>query len=306
MGTPSRPVILDESESCIVKGIELRHKTCTSYAYAMHIRRSSIGKYRPSGCSIRRLTGDTSGGTTLQQNETVAREYNIVSEVHVGSNVATPRYSASRLRQGRGIVLQGNAGALVGTKFRSTKGNVNHSVYVNEGRGWHVNADGHYVPTEVLVYDPEANGRLTAWGRAAKGPGWWPWSLVKKFAAALRPWGDTDSRTLGSDKWYCAIGPDTEPHVHLKFGAHKTSPFPDAMRAHPVDGQDHVAMRAGPGNRYKIVGTLDGGRTFSAYQVTDAGAAVTWTDSAGVKHTSSRWYGTHNGTSWLHTSRVRT
>jgi hypothetical protein len=179
---------------------------CTPASFCMAIERSTLGRIRLTACSVRDKTGDVSGGTTLDQNAYVSQQlYGIPTDVHNGNNVALPAWTARQVQAGRPLVVQGNAGALVGTVHRSTQGRVNHAVYVNEVRGGTLGS-----PAEALVYDPAADGRVAGWGTAARGPQWWPWVLVLKFAAELQPWGDDDPRKLGAGKLYVAVFPDTD------------------------------------------------------------------------------------------------
>ena len=200
--------------SCVIDGRELSWTNCTPASFAMAINRSTRGRIRLTACSVRDKTGDVSGGTTLDQNAYVSQQlYGLPTDVHNGNNVATPHWLAIQNQAGRGEVWQGNAGALVGTKYRSTRGRVNHAIFVNEMVGGTLGA-----PQWVLVYDPAADGRRAAWGTAAKSPQWWPWSLLLKFAAELQPASSSGGTTTShSDDWklgpgrvYTAVFPDTE------------------------------------------------------------------------------------------------
>ena len=262
----------------------------------MEIDRSTLGRKRPTGCQVRRYTGDTIGGLTLPQVAKVAREkYGVAIEVRVGSNVCTPDYAAGQLRRGRSFGLQGNTVALLKTAFRSTTSGVNHFVLVNEGRGWYKTGSGLWRPKEALVYDPAADRRRAG---IADGPDWWPWQVVLNFAANLKPWGDRDERVLGYGKFYAGLGPDTEPHVHLHYtGSVRTSPFPDAMTIKSPTTGRRVNVRKGPSTAYAVVTTLASGTHFAAYQVTRQGQEL-----AG----SRVWYGDHNGARWVHSSGIHT
>lgn len=297
MSIPARPSqALHEgpAESCVINGINCGWLNCTPTSFAMGLDKATLGRTRLVGCDIRRLTGDVIGGTNLSQCAAVLKvEYGMAVEVRTGSSVCSPGYGAVQLHSGRAIVLQGNAGVLVGTAFRSTGGNVNHCIYVNEGRGW--KSDG--TPTEVLVYDPAADGRLAGWGRAATSPQWWPWALLVKFAAALRPWGDDDARVLGPGKWYAGIFPDTEPHCHLRFaGSVHAIPFPRQLTVHSPTVGRLVNVRSGPSRNYAVVRRLKTGAGFTAYQQNPSGQSVSG---------SRLWYGDHSGTLWIHSSGVR-
>lgn len=271
MGIPARPVVMHQHADgpCRIDGEDFGWRNCTPNAFAEGINRSTLGVERPSACDIRRLTGDTKGGTTLAQCAYVARtHYGVTFEVHSGSNLATPVSVAKRLKAGAGFVLQGNAGALLGSKFQSTNGPVNHAVWGNEGRDY----DGD-IPAEVLVYDGAADHRRP---NIADSPDWWPWPLVLKFAASLEPAGDGTAK-LGPNRWYCAIGPDTEPHYHPKWGGTRSKPFPDRVRAKGTGVEVHEI----PSKTAKVVQTLKAGELWFAYQY--AGA----------------WLGDHDGTAWV-------
>lgn len=277
------------ASNCIINNKLLGWLSCSAYGMAMGIDRATLGAKRPSGCEVRRRTGDTTGGLTLPQVAAVAEvAYGVDVDVRVGSNVCTPSFAARRARAGRGFCLQGNTGPLVKTRWKSTNGGVNHLVWVNEVRGG--TAD---VPDEALVYDPAADGRRSD---IDQGPSWWPWSLVLRFAAALRPWGEDDPRVLGPGKFYAGFLPDTEPHVHLKYGGVRTVPFPDRTTAYNVVSTRLINVRAKPTTSSTKVDTLKVGERFTAYQKTTSGQLL-----AG----SRVWYGNHNGNEWVHESGLR-
>lgn len=251
--------------------------SCTSFAMAMLIDRSSLGAKQPSGCAVRRMTHDTVGGTTLNQNALVAEQLGIDVTVRVGARVISPASAAKELKKGRSMVVQGDAGAMVGGTHQSTNGPVAHAVYVNEGRGW----DGD-IPAEVLVYDPAADGRRSG---IDQGPSWWKWTELLKFAAWLRPEGPSGPR-LGPGRWYAAFGPDTEPHVILYPGAIRSDPFPDRMRA----ATDNTPVYRTPSPTAEPVARLkDKGDLFIGYQILSG------------RH----WYGNQDGTRWVKGSDVK-
>jgi hypothetical protein len=281
MSIPARPRFQPQNPA--ISGYKLGWLSCTAYACAMGIDKATLGKKRPSGKDVRIQTGDTTGGLTLPQVARVAdTEYGVKVEVHVGGSTATPSYAISQLKAGRGMLLQGNTKALLGTTYRSTTGAVNHAVYVNE-----VRADG-----DALVYDPAADARRAG---IDQGPTWWPWAVVLRFAAALRPWGDTDPRVLGPGRMYAGFYPDTEPHVHLRSGARRTDPFPDRCRAWNANPRRRINVRSGPSVTSPIIDTLAVGELFTAYQIVQGG----------VVDGDRTWYGNHDGNGWVHRSGLR-
>lgn len=313
MGIPARPLenVLEGIGTCVIAGRELRWTNCTPAAFADLVERVRVALSKPlrvTACGLRKLSGDTSGGTRLTTIAAVVRSaYGISIEVRDGSNIATPKYLVGQLRAGRPMVVQGNTSALLhaktldGHSLRETRTGVNHAVEWNEGRGWSKHADGSWWPKEILAYDPAADGRTAGWGKAAKGPQWWPLAVALAFLAALHPWGEADPRILGSGKAYAALGPDTEPHVHLRFaGSTKTNadgvhPFPRTMTVEPPS-RTRINERSGPSTSYPVVTSLPRGATFSAYQVNASGQLL-----AG----SRTWYGDHDGRRWVHSSGVR-
>jgi hypothetical protein len=162
-----------------------------------------------TGCRLRGLTGDLTGGLTLNQIDAALRTLAVPTEVYVGAAACTPAFAARRLSARRAVGIQGNTGALLGTPYKDTGGSANHYVLLSAARGGTSDA-----PAEVLVFDPAADGRRTG---IADGPDWWPWQTVLRFAAALRPWGNADPRTLGYGRWYCHIFPAGPPEPAAKY-----------------------------------------------------------------------------------------
>lgn len=273
---------------CQIDGKCLGWLSCTAYAMAMLIDRATLGKKRPSGCAVRRYTGDTTGGLSLPQVSTVAElQFGVDIDLYVGSNVIGYLPAYARLRAGRAFLAQGNTGPLVGTTYQSTAGGVNHAVTVIDGRDW--DEDGR--PDEVLVYDPAADGRHS-W--TDQGPTWWPRGIFERYCAALRPWGEADSRTLGSNRIYAGFARDTERHDHFRFGGKRTSPFPDRTRADRPGKR--VNVYAVPDHlTHDPIRTIAHGELFVAFQVTTSGSSY-----AG----SRTWLGNHDGTEWVHSKRL--
>lgn len=179
-----RFLIEGPATACVLHGVPLGWANCTCLSFAMGIDAATLGKIRISGCQVRDETGDYVGGTTIPQNAAVALAHGVTVEQHVGPNVCTPVYAATKLQSGRGIALSGNTIAI-------GKGNVNHNIWVNSASGGVLGK-----PQYGDVFDP--------W---SQGPALWSWTKINAFAAALRPWGEGDSRTLGAGKFYSAIFP---------------------------------------------------------------------------------------------------
>ena len=300
MNQPSLPKVQHQgpAEHCIIQGHRLGWVSCTCYAGAMGIDQATLGQKRPSGCEVRGHTGDTIGGTTIRQVQTVAANfYHVHLSDYVGSSAATPKLLAKALYAGMGILSQGYTGPLIHTDHKSTNTGVNHAVHAATARGWHKNAAGLLVPTEVLVYDPAADGRRDM----ADSPDWWSWGLYLAFGANLHPWGENDHRILGKGRMYAGIWPDTEPHVHLKtqWGATKTPvQWPDRQRIKvPVGKTANVRSEPDDLDPDHIVRKAKLGDLFVAWQVTKTGVKP-------VGSASRTWYGNHSGTEWVHASNL--
>lgn len=288
---PNRPDFQPQNPA--KSGCDLGWVSCTCFACAMGLDVVFFGDRKPSGCRIRKETGDTVGGTTLGQMETVCRrEFDVELDLYVGSQAATPRQMAGFLRRGRGFIAQIGSGALIRTDFRSTIGRINHAVWVNEGRGWRLNAQGWWEPREVLVYDPAADGR---WDWTDQGPSWWPWELLIRALAVLHPWGESDTRILGLGAGYVGVVPP--PRVDFAFGAQRTDPYPDRVRVNTPNGRD-ANVRSRPTSLAKryVRESLPDGRLFVAYQRTRGirppGAKSNW------------WFGDETGKRWIHASNL--
>jgi hypothetical protein len=312
MVTAVRPVFQKQgpATNCVIEGEELGWKSCTAYAMAMGIDSATAGAKRPSGCKIRKLTGDTVKGLMLSQVAEVALEhYDVRVAVRTGSNTISPASALKQIRLGRGFVLQGNTSALPRRLQAGGTAPANHAVWVNEVRG---GSDA--APDEALVYDPAADGRREG---IDKGPTWWGWKDVLAFAAALEL--DKQGRKLGPGRLYAGFVParpieEEVAHLHsepietlrllppsdviLRFGATKTSPFPDRVRTDPPPGR-RVNIRSRPDRIQPgdIIDRVRDGTLFIAYQKTNG---------ARPPGTSSRlWYGNRRGTEWIHESGLR-
>lgn len=277
---------------CVIDGKCLGSVSCSAYGMAMGIDQATYGKVRPTGCSVRRSTGDTTGGLTAPQVARVAEErFGVNVSTRVGSNVAPIKTLVNHLRTGGGVGAQGNTRPLLSRPgLRSTGTAINHYVHFCSAHG-----GTYYEPDEVLVYDPAANGRVAGWGRAAQGPQMWPWEIALAFMGALMPWGEDDAqrRTLGAGRAYCNLM--ERPDLTLRYGGVPAKPLPDRQRVKTVLGRANVRRRPDRIDGDDIVDHLPNGALFEAYQVTTTGASV-----AG----SRRWYGNRPGNRWVPAARV--
>jgi hypothetical protein len=301
MARAARPVFQHQgpATNCVIGGRKLGWSSCTAYAMAMGIDSATAGAHRPSGCKIRDLTDDTDDhGTNLRQvADVAAAHYGVRVSLRTGPNATTPSFAARAANAGRGFVLQGNTGALPPNLHLGGNGSANHAVWVNEVRGGTVDH-----PEKALVFDPAADGIHRRWQ-------WWPWDVVRAFAAGLVLDEHTGQR-LGSGKMYAGFtqrgpadggaiptpAPAAADGTVLRFGATRTAPFPDRVRADPPKGRK-VNVRNRPDRLVAadIVDMLPAGAMFTAFQRTTIGQKPNGSNSR-------VWYGNRDGTEWIHES----
>jgi hypothetical protein len=229
----------------------------------MAIERGSLGDERTNGAIVRFRTGDTSGGTNLDQIAEVALTHHGV-RLDVERGISFDEF-ARRIASGKGAVLQGSCAATRGTTYQESETFAgNHSWYVNDH-----NADGY------LVYFPLGDARRPG---ITDSPRRVPQSVLKEFAGKLDVSDPAEPyRPLGVGKVYAAFTVDTEPHVHLRSSSRRTRPFPDRVRAN----EPKVRVRSEPGRGKPVVDWLSDGDLFVAYQQTD------------------HWLGDHLGDRWV-------
>jgi hypothetical protein len=292
-----RPVFQKQgpASNCVISHRKLGWKSCTAYAMAMGIDSATAGRRRPTGCKIRTLTGDLSEGITLSQVAAVAEAtFHVRMTVRTGRQATSPKFAARAANGGCGFVLQGNTGALPARLRAGGATPCNHAVWVNEVRGGTID-----VPDEALVYDPAADARRPG---IDKGPTWWTWESVIAFAGALEL--DTAGRRLGRGRMYAGFTPRRPAQAPVavvdgptfQFGAVKTNPFPDQVRARPPAGR-RVNVRSRPDRLLPedIVDRLPDGAGFIAFQFLTTGAKPAGSNSG-------TWYGNRDGTEWVHES----
>ena len=260
---------------------------CTLASGCMAAIRHKVGSNPPGSAMwypkpwyLRKLTGDTSGGTNLAQLDRVLDYY-------YGINLETVYADSwenfhNEIRSGRGAVLQGSYSVLYNTRWSGSKTfKGNHAIYVNECR---------YNYTlkrwEYLVYDPLCDHRRAGLDQA---PSWIPGSVLREFAGKLL----VGTRRAGIGKAWASYTRDTEPAVRLAYRATKYPNGPRPFYAR-VDGAK-IRSSAKIGNT-NIITKLDEGDPFLVYQY-KTGQKVSG---------STRWYGNRTGTRWMHSSVLRT
>lgn len=279
-----RPPFIKQLDGSMYAGLN-----CTMAAGAMAIIRHQRGSnppgtaiWYPKPYDLRRKTGDTSGGTNLDQLDSVAyRYYGVNLEVRYGLAWETFR---SEISKGRGAVLQGSYSVWAGTKYDGSRAGFrgNHAVYVNE-----VRRNAALNRYEYLVYDPLWDGRRTG---IPKGPLWVPESWVSKFAGYLII---TGTIRAGVGRAWAAFTRDTEvePTLTLFSGAIKIVP---KMYYSRYAG---AVIRSRPFRTATKVATLPFEGAFKAYQRFDKGTAI---------EGSTVWYGDITGKKWVHSKNLKT
>lgn len=186
-------------------GTLLGPKSCTCYAGAMAGNYDSCGAKHPTGHNVRVLTGDTVGGTSLQQVDDALRHgYGIDLDTRAGSAALIWDDFRDRIDAGRGAILQGGYGPVNDSRFQGSETfRGNHAVAVFPG--W-------------VVMDPLADGRRPGiykyHGEA------YPQSLLRSFASQLVV-DPATGRKAGLRVW-CSLTRDNtvawKATVHPKSG----------------------------------------------------------------------------------------
>jgi hypothetical protein len=270
---------------------------CLMASTAMAIIRDRRGvnppgtaQWYPTPRYLRYLSGDRSGGTNLAQASLLAQRYYGVSlQVRY-------RYSwtdfRNRLKEGRGVILQGQYDAWSRTKWDGSgtfRGG--HGVYVNE-----VRYNKTYSRYEYLVYDPLWDGRRSG---ILKGPQWMPEYYLKKFAGALIVAG----RRIGLGLTYCAYTRDTESASAFATvgGTTTTTTTTQTVKlrtdfkatAHTAtyySRYEGARVRTSPRAGASVAYLLPKNYFFKARQKTTIGDSISG---------SRTWYGDWSGTRWV-------
>ena len=177
-------------------GSRFQGSNCNCASDAMLISRGTHGRKHPTAATVRKLTGDTYGGTNLRQVNTVNHsDYGLES---------VPRQPIDwdelmdKARNGRGFILQLRYQPIRYTRYDCSRHNYgdNHSIYINK-----MNLDG-----TLRGCDPLADGR---YGRCPRGYQNYPRALLKKAAGQLDLSGLNTAayRPLGFGKAFALMAP---------------------------------------------------------------------------------------------------
>ncbi len=125
-----RPVFQEQLD-----GSPLGSVSCTAYAGAMVGEYDTCGKQTPTGRYVRVLTGDTSGGTTLNQVDAALRKgYGIDLDTRVGTEALTWPQFAAQINRGKAAILQLGYGPINDSRFQGSETfRGNHAVAVLPG-----------------------------------------------------------------------------------------------------------------------------------------------------------------------------
>jgi hypothetical protein len=256
-------------------GSKLGGLNCTMAAGASFAYRHTLGRVVTSGAALRRLSGDTSGGTTLDQLAYALKRRGVSG--FYGPYRGMPiRSFYGMLRAGHGAVVQGASKATKGTRWQASEYfEGNHAWYVSRGRDWFTpTGRGYPIPKAVRVFDPLADRRRKG---IAKAPFWLPTYYFERFLALL----DLGGYKLGQGKVYALITRNTNPHLH------------------GVGQLNRVRFRVKPG--YNVRETPGGKvvRRTRDGEVFDSWARIT---NGPAKGGSRVWYRDHSGRRWVHES----
>lgn len=143
---------------------------CTCYSGAMAGDYHTLGRKVPTGESVRILTGDRSGGTTLPQVDYALNKGWLINlDTRIGSSRLTWNQFVARINAGQSAILQGGYSAIYRTRFSGSRTFTgNHAILV--------------CPKWVTL-DPLADGRRAGIYRYHGEP--YPPYLLKDFAGKL-------------------------------------------------------------------------------------------------------------------------
>jgi hypothetical protein len=260
-------------------GTALAGSNCTPASGAMGGFTQTNGKRDLSPDTVRKATGDTSGGTNLDQIKFALARLGIAGWWGPYRGMSIQSFWNNLRINHRAAVVQGASSATRGTKYQGSETfGGNHAWAIIQGRGWFKPAGStQYLPTDLLVGDPLCNGRRPG---IAKGFQWIPRRYVVEFFRRL----DIGGRQLGYGKVYALLTKDTWPHYHLKYGAVTTTPRNVRVKA-------GYKIRSSPGG--KVVRSTTGATGMQVWMVVTDGPLLGG---------SRKWYGNHEGNRWIHSS----
>jgi hypothetical protein len=279
--TPYRPQFVAQLDGSKYAGLN-----CTPTSGAVALDRETLGKRKTTGAIVRSITGDTSGGTNLNQiDAALSQGWDVDLDTVLGISTSA---ALSRLDEGRGMMLQGQEGATHGTKWSASETFTGNHCWFDNERRKNSQVPGGY---EHLIYDPLADGRRLA---IALSPMWIPETVVLDFARRLNL-ASSGYIALGYGRLYASFTHDTEPHLTLRYSAKAITP--PSRKTVKVPAGRRANVRNAPSINGAIVQRLANGNHFTAYQVTTK--VVTKGQTVGG---SSTWYGNIDGTRWAHMS----
>lgn len=156
----------------LVDGRPSGGSNCSCAAEADWLYRASQGRIHTTSCHVRSLTGDRSGGTTLDEMQAVSEKYGIT----LGRVYRPMLFSTLRmiLLGGRhGAIVQIGYSAIRGTPYDCFRGNFGggHAVYASRASS-----------TAARIADPGADGRYAG---CPSGYQSYPWSVLANAANKL-------------------------------------------------------------------------------------------------------------------------
>lgn len=177
---------------------------CVAASAAMDLDRDTRGRERTSGAKVRSLTGDTSGGLTLEQADIALRRgWPDRDHLDVRPRVSWSDTTAA-IRRGQGALLLGSYAVLADAGYDGSPGfRDNHAIWVNEISGM-----------MALKYDPLCDHRRAG---IPQDPTWVPLDVLRRFAGLLVV--DELGTRLGLGSAQVGLSRDTEPLYQVVVSA---------------------------------------------------------------------------------------
>ena len=209
---------------------------CTTCSMAMWLYRATQGRVKTTGCHVRDLTNDCTGGTNLRQMTLIADHYGVT-----GYRLYQPIDFDTLV----GLIKTGRYGAILDLSYSTIAGGPydrfhdsffgNHAVYIS----------GPYTSTTLRVGDPGAGDYASI-----------PISLLKTAAGRLDLGGGI---RLGYGKAYALLTPIDPATATTTYKAVITAPSSSPLRLY-----------------YAPDGAKDGAVTTATYTVTRSKVAGLW------------------------------